>query len=65
MANLPTGKASVSNDIPVSIMKATTIAYYPKLMQVMNYCLKNIFFPDILKNAEKTPCFRKEDKDEK
>ena len=44
MTNLPTGKASVSNDIPASIMKETTNAYCPKLMQVMNYCLENIFF---------------------
>ena len=28
----------------------------------MNDCLKNNFFPDILKNAEITPCFKKEDK---
>ena len=31
----------------------------------MNDCLKNNFFPDILKNAEITPCFKKGDKGEK
>ena len=31
----------------------------------MNDCLKNNFFPDILKNGEINPCFKKEDKDEK
>ena len=58
--NLPAGKTSVSNDIPVSIMKETIDAYRLKLKQVMNDCLKNNFFPDILKNAEIIPCFKKE-----
>ena len=44
--NLSTGKASVSNYIPMSIMKETTDAYCPKVTQIMNDCLKNIFFPD-------------------
>ena len=48
ITNLPTDTVSVSNDIPVSIMKKTTDAYCPKLTQIMNDCLKNIFFPDIL-----------------
>ena len=42
--NLPTGKASVSNDIPVSIMKETFDAYRPNLTQIMNDCMKNNFF---------------------
>ena len=54
--NLPTGKASVSNYIPVSIMKETIDAYCPKLTQIINH---------ILKNAEITPCFKKGDKGEK
>ena len=53
--NLPTGKASVSKGISVSIMKETIDAYCPKLTQIMNDCLKNNFFPDILKNAEIIP----------
>ena len=63
--NLPTGKASVSNDITVSIMKEAIYAYCPKLTQIMNDCLKNNFSPDILQNAEITPCFKKGDKSEK
>ena len=39
--NLATGKVSVSNDIPVSIMKETIDAYCPKVTQIMNDCLKN------------------------
>ena len=63
--NLPAGKTSVSNDIPVFIMKETIDAYCLKLKQVMNDCLKNNFFHDILKNAEIIPCFKKGDKGEK
>ena len=63
--NLPADKASVSNDTPVSIMKETIDAYCPKLTQIMNDCLKNNFFPNILKNAKITPCFEKGDKGEK
>ena len=55
--NLPTGKASVSNDTPVSIMKETTVTYCPKLTQIINDYLKNNFFSDLLKIAEITPCF--------
>ena len=63
--NLPAGKASVSNDIPVFIIKETIDVYSQKITQIMNDCLKNNFFPDILKNAEITPCFKKGDKGEK
>ena len=57
--NLPSGKASVSDDILVSPMKETIDAYCPKLTQIMNDCLKNNSFPDIIKNAEITPCLKK------
>ena len=56
--NPTTAKASVSNDILVSIMKETIDAYCPKRRQITNGCFKT-FFPDILKNAEITPCFTK------
>ena len=46
-------------------MKETIDAYCPKLTKIMNDCLKNNFFPDILKNVEITPCFKKRDKGEK
>ena len=50
-----TGKVSVSNDIPVSIMKEAVNAYCLKSTQIMNNHFKNKFFPDVLKNAEITP----------
>ena len=55
--NLLTGKGSAS----VSIMKEAIDAYCPKVTQIMNYCLKNNFFLDTLKNGEITPCFKKGD----
>ena len=42
--NLPTGKASVSNDIPVSIIKETIDVYCPKQAQIMNAVRKHFFF---------------------
>ena len=43
-------------------MKETIDAYCPKLTQIMNDCLKNKFFPDILKNTKITE--KKENKGE-
>ena len=57
--NLPTGKASVSNDIPVSIIKETIDACCKDLTQIMNESLKNNIFPNVLKNTEIIPCFKK------
>ena len=57
--NLATYKASVSNDATVSIMKETSDSYCPKLTQIINDCLKNNFFPDIIKNAEINTCLKK------
>ena len=59
LKNLLTGKASVSNNISVSIIKETIHAYCQKLTQIMNDSLKNNIFPNILKNAEIIPCFKK------
>ena len=63
--NLSTRKANVSNHIPVSIMKETIDAYCPKLIQIINDCLENNISPDILKNSETTPCFKKGNKSKK
>ena len=42
--NLPTGKASVSNDIPFSIMKESIDGYCPKPTQITNDYLENNIF---------------------
>ena len=49
--NLRTGKATVSNYIPVSIMKETIDSHCPKLTQILNDLLKNNFFLNILKKC--------------
>ena len=46
-------------------MKETIDAYCPKLTQIINGCLENNIFPDILKNSEITPCLKKGNKSEK
>ena len=42
--NIPICKASVSNDIPVSIMKETIDAHCPKVTEIRNDYLKINFF---------------------
>ena len=63
--NLPTSKASVSNDIPVSIMKETFDAYCPKLTQIMNHCLKNNFLLIYQKMLKWLPVLKKKIRVEK
>ena len=46
-------------------MKETIDTYCPKLIQIMNVCLKNNFFLDGLKGPEINPSFKKGDKSEK
>ena len=58
--NLPTGKASVSNDISASVMKETIEAYCPKLTQTINDYLKTIFFLLYSKTLKLFPVLKKE-----
>ena len=53
---LPGNKATVSNEIPVSVS-----AYYEKLTDIFNYYIRSGTFPEILKNSEVTPVFKKGD----
>ena len=46
-------------------MKEIIDAYFPELTQIVNDCLRNNFFSEILKNAEIILCFRKGEKGEK
>ena len=52
---LPGNKATVSNDILVSVLKESTSAYYDKLTDIFNNFIKSGTFPEILKKAEITP----------
>ena len=58
---LPGNKATVSNDIPVSVLKESLSAYYEKLTDIFNNCIRSDTFPEILKKSEVTPVFKKGD----
>ena len=55
---LPGNKATVSNDIPVSVLKESVSAYYEKLTDIFNNCIRSGTFPEILKKSEVTPAFK-------
>ena len=57
----PGNKAIVSNDIPVSVPKESVSAYYQKLTDIFNSCIRSGTFPEILRNTEVTPVFKKDD----
>ena len=58
---LPRNKTTVSNDIPVSVLKETVSAYYKKLTDIFNNCIRSGNFSEILKKSEVTPVFKKGD----
>ena len=58
---LPSNKASISNDIPVSVMKQFANCYCEKLTNILNDCLKENRFPNLMKVAEISPVFKKLD----
>ena len=62
---LASKKASVSNNIPISILK--TIGSYLLLKAYQNYerLFKNKMFLTLIKNAQITPCHKKDDKGNK
>ena len=51
-------KATVSNNIPVSVHKEFVSTYYEKLTDIFNNCIRSGTFPEILKKAEMTPVFK-------
>ena len=58
---LPSNKASISNDIPISITKNFATCYCEKLASIFNDCLKENKFPNLIKIAEISPVFKKLD----
>ena len=56
---LPGNNATVSNDIPASVLKESLSAYYKKLPDIFNNCIRSGTFPEILKKSEVTPVFKK------
>ena len=61
MKELPVNKATVSNDIPVSVLKESISFYYEKLTDIFNDCIRSSTLPEILKKAEVIPLFKKGD----
>ena len=59
--NLPSNKATVSNDIPVKILKESSLKYARILTAIFNNCIRSKSFPDILKRADICPVFKKGD----
>ena len=58
---LPGNKATVSNDIPVSVLKESVSDYHEKLTDIFNNCIRSGTFPEIFKKSEVTPVFKKGD----
>ena len=54
-------KTTVSNDIPVSVLKESVSAYYEKLSDIFNNGIRSGTFLEILKKSEVTPVFKKGD----
>ena len=52
-------KASISNDISVSVMKQVANWYCEKLTNILNDYLKENRFPNLMKVAEINPVFKK------
>ena len=58
---LPPSKASISNDIPITIIKSFAHCYCEKLASIFNECLEESKFPNLMKIAEITPIFKRFD----
>ena len=58
---LPSNEASISNDIPISLIKNFATCYCEKLASIFNDCLKENKFPNLIKIAEISPVFKKLD----
>ena len=58
---LPGNKATVSNDIAVSVLKESVSACYEKLTNIFHNCIRSGTFSEILKKAKVTPVFKKGD----
>ena len=62
--DLPINKSTISGDIPTKIHKQHAQIYSKKLADIFNEFIKMGKFPDILKNAEVTPVYKKDDKND-
>ena len=63
--DLPINKSTISGDILTKILKQHTQIYSKKLADIFNESVKMGKFPDILKKAEVTPVYKKDDMNDK
>ena len=63
--DLPINKSTISGDIPTKILNQQTQIYSKKLADIFNESIKMGKFPDILKKAEVTPVYKKDDMNSK
>ena len=56
---LPSRKASISNDIPISVTKQFANCYCEKRTNILNDCLKENRFLNLMKVAEISPVLKK------
>ena len=56
---LPGSKATVSNEIPVSIFMESVFTIYEKLAGILTNCIRSSNFSEILRKSEVTPVFKK------
>ena len=63
--DLPINKSTISGDIPTKIVKQHAQIYSKKLADIFHESIKMGKFPDILKKAEVTPIYKKDDMNDK
>ena len=62
---LPINKSTIPGDIPTKILKQQARIYSKKLADFFNESIKTGKFPDILKKAEVTPVYKKDNMNDK
>ena len=65
LKTLSINKCTISGDIPTKIRKQHAHIYSKKQKDIFNESIKMGKFPDILKRAEVTPVYKKDDMNDK
>ena len=55
--SLPKNKTTAFKDIPTRIIKNAAHVYSHRLRIIFKNCIRNLKFPDVLKNADISPVF--------
>ena len=61
LLNLSSTKATKNDDIPAKILKKSVDIYIKEITFIINDCIENGIFPDVLKLADVSPLLKKED----